>query len=183
MITNRELGWMAGVLDMKGRVYYKNNKMRATPQAVLAVETKQMAVIRELSRLTGTNPELKKAQPLKDFMRRGCIDHCPGAHVHQLHEESMMPEVARWTVTGVSMAVVLYSLLPYLRVDRDLELAMQSCMKDAVLTGRGSVAAIRALIRLRDLGWEIPDEFADFLPPDVPATAEELTALIADAVT
>src|SRR6188474_1767126 len=117
MIPAPKLGWMAGIVDLKGRLVYKNNKTRATPQVVLTVETKEYPIVKALGVLTGTRAEFRRAQPLKEFMRRACADHCPEAHVH-VADEREMPQVARWTITGAGMVVVLSNLMPYLTVDR-----------------------------------------------------------------
>ena len=43
-------------VDLKGRLVYKKNKARATPQAVPPVKTKEFLVVRALSAMTGTRP-------------------------------------------------------------------------------------------------------------------------------
>ena len=114
-----QLGWMAGILDMKGVIIGKKNKQRATPQLVLMVETKQVEVIRGLSAMTGTSPDFQPAKDVEEWMRRGCVDHCPEKHVHVGHDyPKQMPATARWTVTGAAMAVVLHNVLPFVRNDQ-----------------------------------------------------------------
>ena len=154
-IPPAQLGWMAGVIDLKGKILRKQNKSRATQQLVLAVESKDFAVIRELSRLTGTSPEMMKApEGAQDWMRRSCLEHCDNAHVHVHAPE--WPAIARWTVTGASMAVVLWTLRSYLRTDRGLDAAMAQAISQAAITGRGSGATRKSLRRLEYLGWEFP---------------------------
>lgn len=155
-IPVHQLGWMAGVIDLKGSIVRKNNKKRATPQIVLMVETRHFFVIRELSRMTGTQPELQHEKHLKEFMRRGCIEHCPEQHVHS--NISTMPAIARWTVSGVAMAIVLYNLMPFLRSnDKGFEEAMQEAFHNLVMVGQGRPAIASAIQRLTDLGWDIPE--------------------------
>lgn len=158
-IPMHQLGWMAGVLDMKGVILSKKNKQRATPQLVLAVESKQMNVIRELSRMTGTSPELQQAKKIEEWMRRGCTEHCPEQHIHVGHPDygKSMPAVARWTITGAAMAVVLYHTLPFIRNDKGFTEAMNNAFTDIVPSGQGRAAIDRALNRLKELDWEIPD--------------------------
>lgn len=164
MIPPGRLGWMAGVVDLKGRLVYKNNRLRATPQAVLTVNSKEFLIIRTLSAMTGTNPEMMKAIPMKDFMRRGCNDHCPEPHVHVSEMGATeMPPMARWTITGAGMVVVLNELIPFLQVDRGWQAAMEDTMEVTVLDGRGSAAVMTQLFRLRSLGWDIPEEFGTAL--------------------
>lgn len=158
MLPIPKLGWMAGIIDLKGIFLRKNNKMRATPQIVLAVESKQFAIIRELGSLTGTSPELKKQVAKREFMRRGCADHCPEAHVH-IGDEGMLPAIARWTITGAGMAVVLYNLMPFLIMDKPYKEYMDEAIENAPLTGQGSAAVLTSLRRLAMIGWELPEPF------------------------
>lgn len=150
-----QLGWMAGVIDLKGKILRKTNKARATQQLVLMVESKDYAIVRELSRLTGTSPEMMRTpEAAKDWMRRSCLEHCGEAHVHVA--APVWPAIARWTVTGAAMAVVLWTLRGYLRTDRGLQAAMDQAIDQAAITGQGSGATRKSLRRLQYLGWEFP---------------------------
>lgn len=166
MIAPIKLGWMAGVVDLKGRLIHKKNQMRATPQIVLIVETKEFGVVRELSNMTGTRPEAMDRRPVKDWMRRGCLEHCPEAHIH-VHDpqyprdELYMPPIARWTITGGGMYVVLNGILPYLQIDRGYPEAMDQVMINTPLTGQGATAVVGSLRRLHGLGCEMPEEFKE----------------------
>ena len=162
MIPAPKLGWMAGVIDLKGRLVYKRNKQRATPQVVLIVETKEYAIIKTLGALTGTKAEFKKAQPLKDFMRRSCADHCPEAHVH-VGDDRVMPQVARWTITGAGMVVVLSNLMPYLMIDRGYTEAIETVSRVTTLEGQGSGMVMMSLQRLASLDWDLPPQYAQAL--------------------
>lgn len=147
---------MAGIIDLKGAIIRKKNKQRATPQLVLMVETRHFHIIRQLSRMTGTQPELQKEKHLQEWMRRGCVEHCPEQHVHAEHKS--MPAVSRWTVTGVSMAIVLYNLMPFLHNDeKPFEEAMNECFQNLVMVGQGRAAISAAIHRLAELGWHIPE--------------------------
>ena len=156
-----QLGWMAGVVDLKGKVIRKQNKMRRTPQVVLIVESRHLAVIKELGRLTGTRAEAVKKAPSTDWYRRNCQEHCEDAHVHVVAPE--WPATSRWTATGASMGVVLYNLQPFLRVDQGWDLMMEEAYESTALSGQGSGAALMGVRRLRDLGWEMPPEITGFL--------------------
>lgn len=163
MISPIKLGWVAGVIDLKGRLIFKHNQQRATPQVVLMVESKEMPVIRELNNLTGTRSEARDRRPLKNFMRKGCTEHCPEAHIH-IHEELeglYLPAIARWTVTGAGMYVVLDNVLPYIQIDRGYTEAMAQVMENTALDGQGSGAVVSSLRRLHGLGWELPREFKE----------------------
>lgn len=169
MISPTKLGWMAGVIDLKGRLAHKRNTRRATPQIVLAVETKERGVVRVLSELTGTRPEYMDRRPLKDWMRKGCSEHCPEAHVH-VHDglnDLAMPPMSRWTVTGAGMYVVLGAVMPYIQIDRGYTDALEQVLENTVLEGQGSGAVLASLRRLHALGWEMPEDFKEAISKEV----------------
>lgn len=162
MISPIKLGWVAGVVDLKGRLIYKKNQSRATPQIVLAVQTGELAVIRELGNLTGTRPEAQDRRLVKDWMRRGCSEHCPEAHFHVGDVEDLyLPPIAKWSITGAGMYVVLENIWPYIQIDRGYTEAMEQVMGNTVLSGQGATAVVNSLKRLHSLGWEMPDEFKE----------------------
>src|SRR5262245_51443888 len=99
-----ERAWMAGVLDLRGRLTYKNNKMRKTRQITLSFDTTETRVLHRMCELTGTQPEMRTQKPLSPVIRRSCIEHCPEAHVH-IEEHLMWPKTGRWTVTGSALVV------------------------------------------------------------------------------
>jgi hypothetical protein len=193
MIEVTDLAWMAGIIDLKGRIIVKNNKSRATPQIVLAVQCKEYAIIRRLGQLVGTSPELVKARETPDWMRRGCDEHCPEPHVHVNGGPpgagpGSLVATARWTVTGVGMAVVLTALRPYLQVHRDYEEAIEAITANMVHAGQGVGMVRKQLDRMKELGWTIPEEFSDLADVVYPAklikhvTADEVQAMILDAL-
>ncbi len=113
MIPDAKLGWMAGILDYHGLLIRKKNRTRATPQLVLMVESTKTSVVRELGRLTGSHAESRHNRLVKDWMQRGCTEHCPEPHIeHEAPGPSFLPPVTRWTVTGAAMAVVLHNVIP-----------------------------------------------------------------------
>jgi len=157
-IPVQKLGWMGAVIDLRGHLIEKKNQKRATPQYVLMAESKEIAVVRELSSLTGTRVELQASRPLKEFMKRACSEHCPESHVH-VGDDRTMPRIARWTITGASMATVLDNLLPYMVIDRGYEQVVEEIFESTVLVGQGSGMVRASLARLRELGWELPPHF------------------------
>jgi hypothetical protein len=164
VIAPQKLGWMAAVLDVQGHVIQKKNAYRATPQVVVMAESRHRRVINGLCELTGSSVEEKQQPPLPaEWRRRGCIEHCPDAHIHHAGEFTM-PMTSRWTITGVAVAVVLHSVLPYIVMDdKGYADAYQVCMENAVLAGRGSGATKVAIRRLMALGWELPPGWVDKL--------------------
>lgn len=149
------LAWMAGVMDLKGRVLYKNNRQRRTRQLVLAVDSTDFSIIRRLSEMTGTSPEMKAPKNGGDaiWMRRACIEHCPEQHIHV--GDPQMPPTARWSITGAGFVVVYQSLKPYLTVDRFGESAHEA-HRHVALDNHGSGAVVKSLRRLKALGWTLP---------------------------
>jgi hypothetical protein len=178
-LSPQQLGWMAGVIDLKGRIAYKNNAARRTRQTVLFVETKIWAVVDALSAMTKTSPDVKVAKPLSEFIRRGCMEHCPEKHVHVDKDGLTMPLVKRWTVTGAALVVVVHNLRPYLMVDRDYDTVVAEIVAHQRLTGSGAAAQLTAVSRLQHNGWAVPEPYATALrtyypqlklaPADVPA--------------
>lgn len=168
-IPVQKLGWMAGIIDMKGRIVHKNNTTRNTKQVTLYVESKEIGIVRALSEMTGTRPEMKAAEetPAIFTMRHNCREHCPEAHVHVGPEDgALMPQRARWTVSGAAMVVVLHNLRPYLVMDRGWDEVADMVTNVTVTNGRGWTAVQNSLNRLLDLGWALPLIFATALEGD-----------------
>lgn len=146
--------WMAGIIDLRGRVVYKVNKTRNhSNQVTLYVESVQIPVIRRLAEMTGGNPEIKvrKQDKPDGWFRRNCDKHCPEAHVHVNPGEFL--DAARWTISGSAMSVVLTNLQPYLVQDKGFSDAIAYGLEHMKLWGQGAAATIAALRRLDALGW------------------------------
>lgn len=159
MLQAAELGWIAGTLDMKGIITRKNNQQRTTKQIVLVVDSRHRAIVQRLSRYTGTEPAEQAAKPVKEaWNRSGCVEHCPTKHNHVV-SNAMMPPISRWQVTGSSLVIVLYNVLPYLtRTEKteEFQQAMEDISSTLPLQGQGRSAIDAAIRRLANLGWEIP---------------------------
>ena len=153
-ISSSDLGWMAAVIDMKGHVITKNNKTRNTPQVVLSVDTKDERIAKRLSAFTGTKPEAHGLSSMSETLRRGCTEHCPEAHIHMSDRD--LPDSTKWTVTGLSMGIVLWNLRKYMSTYPEYAKFMGMAFDNSVLEGRGSGQVRASVKRLRDLGWRIP---------------------------
>lgn len=165
-INSIELGWFAGIIDAKGHVTYKNNKTRNSVQVVMYVQSKNIAIIQRLNQLTGTSPDLQEPKPIRDFMRKMCTEHCPEKHIHihindnkYYNKDALMPSTARWTVTGASMAVIIWNLLPYLADKKDYESLIEFVFKNTTMVGQGSGMVLQGIRRLQLLGWRLPEMF------------------------
>lgn len=151
-----QLGWMAGIIDLRGRIVYKANKLRKTQQTTLYVESAQLPVVKRLALMTGSNPEPKSAGASVDgWWRRNCEEHCPDQHTHVIRSE--FPDTLRWTVTGAALGIVLYNLNPFLVQDKGFTQAMNQTLRDLTLRGRGAKAVVDSLRRLESLGWDFPE--------------------------
>lgn len=156
-ITVAQRAWMAGVVDLRGRIIYKSNKTRKwSDQVVLYVESVQLPIVNRLSAMTGGNPEMKARNRNRPdgWYRHGCDEHCPTAHVHVKGAE--FSPAARWTISGSAMSVVLTSLMPYIIQDDGYTEAINYGFKHMKLWGQGAAATVTALRRLEGLGWPIP---------------------------
>jgi len=157
-VTASDLAWMAAVIDLKGLVVRKKNRMRRTPQVVLTFSSKDERIAQRLSALTGTSPEPHAAPRADGFIRRGCTEHCPEPHVH-IGEDAYpwnMPTVTRWSVTGIAAAVVLLNLAPYMSTYDDYAAEVAEILGSFAATGQGSGAVRATLARLSALGWQVP---------------------------
>lgn len=162
MIDPATMGWMAAVIDLKALLIRKRNKMRATPQLVMVVDSREFSVIDRLAEMTGTSPEAHNYHTLKEWMQRGCREHCPEAHIHH-HDHWSMPPTKRWSVTGVSAATILWNLRSYLVADKPYAEFLDLALRNAATRGQGSGATKAALHRLMRLGWDVPPMLLDEL--------------------
>jgi hypothetical protein len=158
LISETDLAWMAGVLSIKGRIGLKKNKDRATSQKVIAVRTQKRYIIDRLSEMTDRNVHVDTVVS-KGWEQRGCIQHCPESHIHH---SVVIPETYEWTVTGVSAAIVLHNLMPYLTGEEWIQL-MTDALTDTVIVGPGSGATKAAVRRLNNIGWKIPTQVFDLI--------------------
>lgn len=164
VITLAEIGWVAGVIDLKGRIAVKRNATRATPQVILYVESKNHEVVRRLAHNTSMRPEPKTERPLKDFMRRACSTHCPADHVHvgsKNIEELSLPSLMRWTITGAGIVVLMHSVQELLTQENQIKFSglCAQIKASTPTTGPGSGAVLGTIRRLYFAGWPLPDEY------------------------
>jgi hypothetical protein len=161
-ITETQLGWVAGIIDLKAKIVTKNNSDRSSnsKQIVMYVETKQLSVIKELNRLTGTKVELHTPRVVRDFMRKKCTEHCPEKHSHveELYPHAF-PSSARWTITGSAIAIILTNVADYLTDKKNYPELIDKIIDQTVLSGQGSARTLASIRRLSLLGWTLPEQF------------------------
>jgi hypothetical protein len=166
-VTPASIAWMAGVLDAHGSVYIKSNSSRAdgSEQVVLHLSSSKSEMIVKMSQMTGTKEDRSviKAKTL-NWTARGCVSHCPEAHIHY-HTE--MPEATRWAVTGSALAIVLWNTRRHMvSTAQDWDAALSVCLEQARLTGQGAHAVKRSTQRMAALGWPIPPLLKILLDPE-----------------
>jgi hypothetical protein len=155
MITKIQKAWMAGVLETRGKIRFTNDASRKTNQLVLQLMSSHLHIAHEMARLTGTKVQSREAKLIDIAARRGCVEHCPEAHVHVNNAE--VPEIAIWSISGVGAAIVLNNLVGYM-VNEDNTLLTVAGNIIAALPkgGAGRAAVDKTIIRLKKLGWTIP---------------------------
>jgi hypothetical protein len=154
-MTPAQLGWVAGLIDMKARAKVVVAPSRGNrPIVSMYVESREFAILERLGRLTGQ--QVHSRTPLKpiDWDRKGCSEHCPEPHVHV---QKSMPPVGRWAMTGVGAAIVLHNVKTMLVTDRGFsEMAAMGLSGAPAPYSRGWAACERSIRRLEALGWQIP---------------------------
>lgn len=167
MIPEYKLGWVAGIIDFKGTVVHKGGRARAggRPQLCLMVETKNLAIAEELCRLTGTGSDYHEARERKEWMRRGCITHCPEPDIEYPGQRDMLPAMGRWTVSGAAAIIVISAVQKYMISDNGISELYREARDHLATSGRGTGSVRKAVARLALLGWPIPRELRKIAPP------------------
>lgn len=167
MISDRDLAYMAAAIELRGRVSRIDNKMRATTQLRLRVHSRQVAAVERLCTLTGVDVRTEAAKIIDPANRRGCVEHCPEAHVHL---GVNIPRVAMWQITGAAAAIVLYHLIDggymadTVTIDgEDLELIIDEALLNLPTGQQGRHAVKTSAERLNNLGWRIPTLLQEWL--------------------
>lgn len=168
-----KLGWVAGVFDYKATPIRKGGKNRAggRQQLSLLVESKNLAVTNELCALTGTEPDNSEQRPRKDWMRRGCVTHCPAPDVEYPGERDTLPAMGKWTVSGAAAIVVLRAVQPFMVTDRGITDMITQCEAQLVTSGRGVGNVRKSIERLKGLGWPMPEGLEARIAAPVPEVA------------
>lgn len=149
------LGWMAGVIDTKGRIRRVDTPHRKNTQLVLQVQTRHPGIVERLCGLTGTKSQQYGAKA-QIWERKGCGKHCPEAHIHI---DQTLPATSVWHITGAGAAIVLYNLLPYLTSDKEQEKLLRDVYDWLPGEGKRGWHAVKQVIdRLAELGWQIPPQ-------------------------
>jgi hypothetical protein len=143
VLTEREMAYMAGVVDAMGALRLREVRGE-TLLPFVEISCSNLGLLEWLARRTGTGVTKVK----RDYRRNGCTLHCPDPHVH------IQSLSGRWSLSGVRATVVLFGLRPYLQLQAE---AAQELL-DVGLRAPRKGATIQ---KMADLGWPVPP----FLPP------------------
>lgn len=148
--------WMAGVLETRGKIRFTNDPSRKTNQLVLQVRTSHLGVVERMCALTGCRFAVEHVKAIVTADRRPCTEHCTEAHSHVVRE---VPEHAVWSISGAGAAIVLTNLAPFLVTDGPAMLAVaDNILANLPTSGRGRHAVDMVILRLKKLGWKIPEQ-------------------------
>lgn len=154
MITSRQKAWMAGVIETRGKIRFTNDPMRKTNQLVLQVRTSTIPIVHRMCELTGVAYNHQNVKSIVVADRRPCIEHCTEAHSHV---EAEIPEHAIWSISGAGAAIVLDNLVTSMMVNFvTCQVMANNILSDLPKGGRGRFAVDQTIIRLKKLGWKIP---------------------------
>jgi hypothetical protein len=150
---------MAGVLETRGKIRRVDNPLRKTIQLILQLQNRNVHIPERMAALTGVKIRVTEAREITVGERRGCVEHCPEAHVHL---GAHLPRMAVWAITGVGASVVLHNLAPYMHPATDLSVVDDyidglTLPADWAKPGPGMYAIWETVNRLRTIGWEIPE--------------------------
>lgn len=163
-----QLGWIAGIIEARGKIRKTSNPLRKSTQILLQVQTRHLDIAARLGKLTGVKVRYVESKRINKGDRKACAEHCPEAHVHV---EPWIPAMGVWAVTGGAAAVVLHNVMPYLSSIEERQTIVDEIVGSLPTQGRGFHAVKTSVDRLRRLGWEIPPAMA-FVAPDEPADEE-----------
>src|SRR6266699_2830592 len=154
-LTDPQKAWMAGIIEIRGKIRFTNDSARKTNELVIQVRSTQTAVIRRLCEMTGTNISTQAARVIVVTNRRPCTQHCEEPHSHFSGE---ICENAVWSISGAGAGIVLHNLFPFFIEDNaGLRVVADNILSGLPHEGRGRSAVDQTIIRLRGLGWGVPD--------------------------
>lgn len=152
-ITRDLKAWMAGVVEMRGKIRFVLAANHS--QLVLQVQSQHIHLVEKLGELTGTKVGYQDEKTIKSA-RRLCTEHCEEAHVCIV---ATLKPMAIWHVSGAAAAIVLFNLTPFIVNDTGLMLIVDNVLDSLPKEGdlRGRSAVDQMIIRLKKLGWKIPN--------------------------
>lgn len=138
MLTERDLAYIAGVIDDRGNLTSRTVRDAVLPQVDL--NGGRAHVLRWLGEITGA----KVVSTKRDYLRMGCSEHCTERHVH------IWSESLRWSVSGAKATIFLAGIQPHIRY-------RQAEVQDLIELGLKARHKGATVDKMRELGWPIPE--------------------------
>lgn len=135
MITELELAWCAGVIDVMGLISLRKMKT-GSELAAVSISSTRLDLLHEIADLTGTTVVMVH----RDYNRLNCNEHCPDKHSH------VISSTGRWSLTGARAAVFLNAIEPYLRLKKEK-------VQEAVDVGASAPHKAATMRKMYALGW------------------------------
>lgn len=141
LLSDPDLAYIAAVIDTKARI----KKLYLPTGVVLPVvhlSCPDLQLLQYLGDITGITPFITR----RTYKRHRCNEHCPDDH-----QDHVISESARWSVSGVKATILLAAIQPFIRfqkpeVDQAINLGLDAPFKAAKLK------------EMEKLGWSIPPE-------------------------
>jgi hypothetical protein len=154
MLAVRKLAWAAAIVESQGKIRLSKNLQRSTDALIMQMQSSRIPLVERLAAMTGSKVQYSAPKTI-ELDRRACVDHCTDPHVHVVAE---IPAMALWAITGAGAAVVLDNLMPHFVSSTGLQLMVDNVIEGLPQPGmQGWHAIEQVLVRLRKLGWRIPD--------------------------
>lgn len=151
-IKETDLAWLAGVIDSSSSTYtHKNGNGRVSYRLAISMKNDKKSLMDRISSLTGAEPVRRdQLTPphTEERMRRGCVDHCPEAHIHVAYQPR---NSGRITLSAVRCYVVLWNVYAFLSEGSKYD----HILDDPYWAGRGP--GKKVCKSMMELGWEMPE--------------------------
>jgi hypothetical protein len=140
-LTVADIAYVAGVLDA-GALVRTRSLHNGTVLPMIQMHVSDMDLLGWLSDLTG----VKAVEVKRSYSRHPCAAHCEQAHQH------IVSTSGRWTLTGARATVVLASIKPYCRLQRE-------SVDQTLIEGLKAPYKPAVVNRMIELGWARPEEW------------------------
>ena len=137
-MDNVDVAYLAGVLDVTG--VFRTRQAGATLLPMVAAHSTRSDLLQLIAKATGTGvTEVKR-----NYTRFGCDEHCTEKHVHVNHSS------LRWSVTGIRAGILIFNVLPHLRLQAEPAQKVLDETADAPFKKQTALA-------MQNLGWTLPE--------------------------
>lgn len=137
LLAQTDISYCAAVIDNNAAL--RSRALGSSLLPVIQISGRYPA-LDWLGEITGT----KVIETSRGYTRHNCTEHCPQRHAH------IKSESRRWSVTGMRATIVLTSVLPYLKYQRDQAEAL-------IEQGLSVHYQGQVVNEMASLGWKIPD--------------------------